>query len=267
MRYLFISVLFTFLYTDAQQSNNVAIKVQYSETITYRSPIVNKCIGTLYIQNEFSNYKSEFKNREGNGTNKEGEITINSSESEFSTEVFINSKVKELTENLYENKFLKKSFSVYEELPKMKWVFLKGEKKLNSLTCKKAQTTFRGRTYTAWYTESIPNPYGPWKFNGLPGLILSVEDHAGVYNWEVINIKYPYKGTEVNLKDTYSKRFTYNKISFKEFDEKLIMAINDKIKTVKARNTNRDGMSFGFGYSTFLHKEPINEWRSQMDFK
>lgn len=42
--------------------------------------------------------------------------------------------------------------------------------------CGKATTTFRGRTYEAWYTDAIAVDNGPWKFRGLPGLILYVRD-------------------------------------------------------------------------------------------
>lgn len=269
MRYFFIFFYFTIFSSFAQKNNNSIIRIQYSETISYNPSIVNNFVGTLYIQNEFSNYKSDYKNtKRGAQEDKEGVIIVNSSsEFNFSNEIWINNKDKELTENLYENSFLKRAFSVYEDLPKMKWIFLEGEKKFNNLICKKAQTTFRGRAYTVWYTENIPVSSGPWKFNGLPGLILSAEDNAGIYRWEVLNVKYPYKGTDVNLKDAYSKRFKYNKISFKNYDEKLVTAINDKIKTMKARSSSRDGMGVNFGYSTFQHKEPINECRSQKDFK
>lgn len=42
--------------------------------------------------------------------------------------------------------------------------------------CGKATTTFRGRTYEVWYTDEIAVDNGPWKFQGLPGLILYVKD-------------------------------------------------------------------------------------------
>lgn len=45
-------------------------------------------------------------------------------------------------------------------------------------TCHKATATWRGRQWTAWYSD-IPVDAGPWKFNGLPGLILQLEDATG----------------------------------------------------------------------------------------
>lgn len=267
MKYILTFFLFVFL-NSYSQSKNPIIKVQYAETISYVPSIINNYQSSLYIQDEYSYYKSEYLNTDkSNSKNEEDDVIIvNSFENKFINEVYINNKAKELTENKYENKFLKKSYSIYEELPKMKWEFLKGEKKIKNYTCKKAKTTFRGRTYTVWYTEKIAVKIGPWKFNGLPGLILSIEDSAGIYKWEVKSITYPYKGSDINLKESYSKRFKYTKLSFKDYDDKLITSIKDKIETIKARNNSRSGIKVGFDYSTFQDKEPINEYRTKMNF-
>ena len=58
-------------------------------------------------------------------------------------------------------------------------------------TCQKATTTFRGRDYEAYFTNEIANQGGPWKFDGLPGLILSVTSKDGYLSIKptVINTK------------------------------------------------------------------------------
>lgn len=55
-------------------------------------------------------------------------------------------------------------------------------------SCGKATVGFAGREYSVWYTMDIPFPYGPYKFYGLPGLILRVEESAGMYIWEAFSI-------------------------------------------------------------------------------
>lgn len=55
--------------------------------------------------------------------------------------------------------------------------------------CYKASTNFRGRDYTAWYTIDIPINDGPWKFYGLPGLILKVEDSQKIFNFKAIGLQ------------------------------------------------------------------------------
>ncbi len=47
---------------------------------------------------------------------------------------------------------------------------------ISSYKCHKATTYFAGRNYTAWYTTEIPINDGPYKFKGLPGLIVKIED-------------------------------------------------------------------------------------------
>ncbi|RDB05879.1 GLPGLI family protein [Runella aurantiaca] len=47
--------------------------------------------------------------------------------------------------------------------------------------CQKANTTYEGRNYTAWYTTEIPISDGPYKFWGLPGLIVQVYDSEKHY--------------------------------------------------------------------------------------
>jgi len=50
----------------------------------------------------------------------------------------------------------------------------------------KATTQFGGRNWIAWFTKDIPMPYGPYKFNGLPGLIMELYDTRKDYCFKVI---------------------------------------------------------------------------------
>jgi GLPGLI family protein len=54
--------------------------------------------------------------------------------------------------------------------------------------CQVATGNFRGRNYKVYFTEEIPVTCGPWKFNGLPGLILRVEESSGLFKWEAVGI-------------------------------------------------------------------------------
>lgn len=47
--------------------------------------------------------------------------------------------------------------------------------------CSLAVTTYKGRTWYAWYAEDIPLDAGPWKLGGLPGLILRAYDSQRHY--------------------------------------------------------------------------------------
>lgn len=83
-----------------------------------------------------------------------------------------------------------------EKIPKMDWTITNKIKNIEGIISKEAILKFRGRSYTAWFTEEIPVSAGPWKFNGLPGLILEITDHTNRYTWQAISIE---QNKEVNL--------------------------------------------------------------------
>lgn len=67
-------------------------------------------------------------------------------------------------------------YLVEEAWPVMNWKITTDTASFKSLHCQKATTVFKGRSYEAWFCPALPFRSGPWKFNGLPGLILEVSD-------------------------------------------------------------------------------------------
>lgn len=63
----------------------------------------------------------------------------------------------------------------------------------------KASTFFAGRDWVAWFTPEIPYNDGPYKFNGLPGLILKVHDTRNHYLFEAVSIEIPKEKTPINF--------------------------------------------------------------------
>ena len=55
--------------------------------------------------------------------------------------------------------------------------------------CQKATTTYGGREWTVWYTPDIPVSAGPWKFQGLPGLIMAANDSEGIFSFNAITFR------------------------------------------------------------------------------
>ncbi len=61
--------------------------------------------------------------------------------------------------------------------------------------CTKATTQYAGRDYIAWFTMDIPINDGPYKFQGLPGLIIKIYDTQNQHNFELTGFT---KSTYVN---------------------------------------------------------------------
>ncbi|SUX46532.1 GLPGLI family protein [Chryseobacterium indoltheticum] len=66
------------------------------------------------------------------------------------------------------------------------WKLVNETQIINTLKCKKAEVNFKGRDWVAWYATEIPFPHGPFKFSGLPGLIVKISDNTGDYSFELI---------------------------------------------------------------------------------
>lgn len=71
----------------------------------------------------------------------------------------------------------------YSEDLKFNWNILGDKQKIGEYNTQKATTEFGGRTWTAWFSTDIPFQDGPYKFYGLPGLIVKIEDADKNYSW------------------------------------------------------------------------------------
>ena len=64
----------------------------------------------------------------------------------------------------YFDQILTDYFTYVDSIPQQQWELTAGDSIIAGYTCHRAQTRYRGRDYTAWYTEEIPLSYGPYKF-------------------------------------------------------------------------------------------------------
>jgi GLPGLI family protein len=58
-----------------------------------------------------------------------------------------------------------------------------------AIPIQKATTDFKGRQYTAYFAPNIPFNLGPYKFDGLPGLITQLKDSELNYIFNLSDIK------------------------------------------------------------------------------
>ncbi|MBS1661295.1 MAG: GLPGLI family protein [Bacteroidetes bacterium] len=77
---------------------------------------------------------------------------------------------------LRKDKILFSDFLITDALPTIDWRISNDTATLGGLHCQKATTHFKGRDYIAWFCPELPLHIGPWKLNGLPGVIVEAHD-------------------------------------------------------------------------------------------
>lgn len=134
-----------------------------------------------------------------------------------------------LSFNRKKNKFtiyrkLASNFYSYEQNNNIKWTIHNEKKYIGNFIAQKAIGKYGGREWTAWFTNEIPFPYGPYVFYGLPGLILQISDGKNEFNFSF------YKN--INLRNNHQIKIE------NLFDEKIINI--KKTDWVKVQKNNYD---------------------------
>lgn len=97
-----------------------------------------------------------------------------------------NLKVKVITESRVKAEtFLSviETYTYEESLPIITWNMTGKTDSVSGFLCQQAVCEYSGRTYEAWFTLQVPIPLGPYKFGGLPGLIVKIESEDGEYSF------------------------------------------------------------------------------------
>ncbi|MDG4950454.1 GLPGLI family protein [Weeksellaceae bacterium KMM 9724] len=97
----------------------------------------------------------------------------------------------------------------------LNWNITGDKKQILDYACQKATLHFGGRQWTAYFTQEIPFSDGPYKFHGLPGLILEIYSEDGDYSFSAKGIQ--------TLKTEFiaPKSLKMRKASLDKYKEKL----------------------------------------------
>lgn len=93
------------------------------------------------------------------------------------------------------------------------WKILPDKDKIGIWAVQKAEADYAGRHWIAWFSPDIPIQDGPYKFYGLPGLIVKIEDRSGFDKMEL-------KGIRNNTSDRNILAFEFEKpipVSYKKY--------------------------------------------------
>ncbi|GEN77949.1 GLPGLI family protein [Chryseobacterium hagamense] len=147
----------------------------------------------LYFSDEYSIFQSNNK------------IKVDSLLSRIKNEDLKKRPFLKVNNVIYKNNLTKKvyfieninteSLAYIDNYHDMRWEMVNETKMLLNVPCKKAITNYKGRKYIAWYSEKIPFSFGPYKFGGLPGLILELFDTKNNFKYTATEIT----ATDINL--------------------------------------------------------------------
>lgn len=131
----------------------------------------------------------------------------------------------------------------YEEKVATKWVLYSDTKIINGIKCQMAATNKYGRRWIAYFSKDYLQPLGPYKFNGLPGLIFELYDTRDNYHFTLTKV------------ETFSDEFNFNLSAFKNYSkEKYLKAKYNLENTLAAFPGLEIGAEESKYYQTLLEK-------------
>ena len=133
----------------------------------------------------------------------------------------------------FHNKILMDGFKVKEDR-KISWNILPEKMKIGEWNAQKAETNFGGRKWTAWFTPEIPIQDGPYKFYGLPGMIVKLEDQTLSHRFELKGVS---KISEIPV-DSDVFKLNEIEVSRKQYEKLLKDYENDPAKGLKMLNSS-----------------------------
>ncbi|WP_448606942.1 GLPGLI family protein [Paenimyroides ceti] len=138
-----------------------------------------------------------------------------------------------LNHKLYNIIEKKNIYKTVEPIPVMNWILTNESKEVEGILLHKVTVHFRGRNYEAWCDLDLPISVGPWKFNGVPGLIYEIRSLEKDYSYSWILKEFKQIAEDKKLKETLllltarlNKDYTDLESNIKKMDEEELSGIN-----------------------------------------
>lgn len=135
-----------------------------------------------------------------------------------------------------------------ETLPLQEWSISDETEEICGYPCQKAVCHWRGRDYVAWFAADIPVSAGPWKFEGLPGLIMKIADSTNTYSWEATEVK---NGTFPIYKPRGDK--------YKESTREKVQELQRKLNENYFKTTGTEVIQYKTGQLLTSRKHPYSQ--------
>ena len=243
---LFLLVLFFSLSTA--QTNRFFYEVKFKEDSTQTEH--QKVFMVLDINpNETKYYDNTFLEKDSINKANHSQLT------NWTSQIPVTRK-KNSNKNINYN-FIDDQLYSYLTEDLIQWKLSDKTKKYLHFNLQQATTNFGGRKWTAWFTKEIPLSEGPYKFTGLPGLIVLLEDDHNQYSFSLVKSK--------KLEKTYDTsnflELRYgNKplpISEKIYLKKSLEYYNDPLQEIRAEMKNGTIKSYEDGGKRYSKPEEL----------
>ena len=106
----------------------------------------------------------------------------------YKTVIYVFKSFPDNQYKVYDNTGLERAYYV-EPIDVIEWEVSDSTKNILGYECFMAEADYHGRHWTVWFTPEIPLNNGPWKLQGLPGLILEASELSGQHFFTATGIE------------------------------------------------------------------------------
>ncbi|RYG22343.1 MAG: GLPGLI family protein [Chitinophagaceae bacterium] len=93
------------------------------------------------------------------------------------------------------------SYLIEEKTPEINWKITKDTATFSGIACQKATTNYEGQNWTASFAPDLPFQAGPWKLQGLPGLIIDAFNETKIVQFQFAGFEKASDGDFVRAND------------------------------------------------------------------
>ena len=107
----------------------------------------------------------------------------------YKTQLYVFKSFPDNKFNVYDKAGLSDRYFYIDPIEEIEWEISDSTKKFLGYECIMAEADYHGRHWTVWFTPEIPLNNGPWKLQGLPGLILEASELSGQHFFTATGIE------------------------------------------------------------------------------
>lgn len=255
------AVFFIFIVMISISSYSQKLAVEYDTQLIYPVGNAKSYTGTLYIYS--ADYSVFELDRTSNSGMVEGELygqrfqypatkfkhkeyLIKYLNKDYHSYIRITDRNKNI--KTYKNNEPIQWQEIKDTLQPIDWQLLPEKKNILGFNCQLARGYFKGAEYLAWFTTDIPFMDGPWKFNGLPGLILEVQSKIldiHIFATSIKNMVPSFKPDIPNYE-------AYEIISWKDYVARELKLAKEKKEKSRVINEHTNVVNYGNEYYIFF---------------